>query len=226
VIAECGLVRDCYADDTYIYITVPAADAAFAVKQFTTMCRTNRIVDGQHSVDVNADQTQVVWIGYRQQLENVDISELQLQSAIVQFTNTMSDLGAMIDSQLNVSFHMTAVSRSCKFQLHQLRAVRHSLSTDATKTLVSAFISRRLDYSNSLFACVMSGLMTILQSVENVAARFILKSGKFDHIKPILCDLHWLPVRQRVDFKVATLVYKCLHGLVPLYLIDDCIPVS
>jgi hypothetical protein len=112
------------------------------------------------------------------------------------------------------------------FQLRQLRAVRHSLSTDAAKTLVSAFISSRLDYCNSLLAGVTSGLMTKLQSVQNAAARFISKSGKFDHITPILRDLHWLPVRRRVDFKVATLVYKCLHGLAPPYLIDDCILVS
>ena len=47
-----------------------------------------------------------------------------------------------------------------------------------------------------------------------------------DHITPVLRDLHWLPVRRRVDYKLALLVYKSLHGLVPPYLADDCILAS
>ena len=43
-----------------------------------------------------------------------------------------------------------------------------------------------------------------------------------EHIQPALRRLHWLPVRKRVDFKLATLVYQALHGLLPSYLSDDC----
>ena len=43
---------------------------------------------------------------------------------------------------------------------------------------------------------------------------------------PVLRDLHWLPVRQRIKFKTAVLVYKCLHGMAPPYLTSYCTPVS
>jgi len=49
---------------------------------------------------------------------------------------------------------------------------------------------------------------------------------KFDHITPVLHELHWLPVRQRIRFKLAMTVYKCLSGLAPAYLADDCVLVS
>jgi len=138
---------------------------------------------GGNRLKLNFDKTQVIWIGYQQQLGKVDISELQLlQSSAVQFTNTVSDHVVMVDSQLNIYAHVTAVSRSCVFQLRQLRAVRHSLFTDGAKTLISAFISSRLDYCNSLFTGVTSGLMKKLQSVQNATVRFISKSEKFDHI--------------------------------------------
>ena len=114
----------------------------------------------------------------------------------------------------------------CMFQLHQLWAVRHSESTDAAKSLVSAFISSRFDCCNNLLIGVTSGLMIKLQSVQNAAARFISKSRKFDHITHILRGPHWLHVRRRVEFKVAILVYKCVHGFAPPYLIDDCVLVS
>jgi len=51
-------------------------------------------------------------------------------------------------------------------------------------------------------------------------------TGRRDHITPVLRDLHWLPVRRRVDYKLALLVYKSLHGLAPPYLADDCIMAS
>jgi len=132
----------------------------------------------------------------------------------------------MVESQLNMSAHVSAVSRSCLFQLRQLRTVRHSLSMDAAKTLASAFISSRLDYCNSLLASATSGLLTKLQSVQNTTARFVTMSRKFDHITPMLRDLHWLPIRRRMTFKVATLLDKCLHGFAPPYLAEDCVLVA
>jgi len=110
----------------------------------------------------------------------------------------------------------------CIYQLRQLRPVTGSLSADAAKTLVQAFISSRLDYSNALLDGITDGLMHRLQSVQNAAARLITGTPHHDHISPILRQLHWLPVRHRVTFKIAVLVFLCLTGQAPAYLADDC----
>ena len=57
-----------------------------------------------------------------------------------------------------------------------------------------------------------------LQRVQNAAARLIFDARKKDHITPLLRDLHWLPVRRRIDYKLLSLVYKCLHDAAPEYL--------
>jgi len=49
---------------------------------------------------------------------------------------------------------------------------------------------------------------------------------KFDHITPVLRQLRWLPVRQRITSKLAMITFKCLHGLAPSYLADVCTMVS
>ena len=59
-----------------------------------------------------------------------------------------------------------------------------------------------------------------------MAARFITGARKYDHISPVLRDLHWLPLRQRIIFKIATLMHQCLNGLAPSYLATDCIAIS
>ena len=57
-----------------------------------------------------------------------------------------------------------------------------------------------------------------LQRVQNNAARVITLTKKHDHITPVLKELHWLPVRKRIEFKILLLAYKCLHGTAPSYL--------
>ncbi len=57
-----------------------------------------------------------------------------------------------------------------------------------------------------------------LQRVQSTAARIIARQGKYDHIFPVVRELHWLPVDQRIEFKVLVLAFKALHGLAPHYL--------
>ena len=64
--------------------------------------------------------------------------------------------------------------------------------------------------------------MNRMQSVQNAAACLVTGVRRSDHISPVLRQLHWPPVRQRVDFKVATLVHQSLYGISPPYLADDC----
>jgi len=62
--------------------------------------------------------------------------------------------------------------------------------------------------------------------VLNAAARLVISTGKYDHITPALRDvLHWLPVPQRTEFKIAVLVFDCVRGTGPAYFKDVCVPV-
>ena len=81
-----------------------------------------------------------------------------------------------------------------------------------------ALVSSRLDYCNSLLCGLPGILLHKLQSVQNATARLITGTRRRDHITPVLRELHWLPIRERVKFKV--------FGQAPLYLADDCCLVS
>ena len=97
-----------------------------------------------------------------------------------------------------------------------------TLTPNAVKTLIHAFITSRLDYCNSLLLGVTDQQLKRLQSVQNAVARLVTGARRSDHITPVLQSLHWLPVRQRVHYKIAMLVHKCLNGRAPQYLIDEC----
>jgi len=121
-----------------------------------------------------------------------------------------------------MSDQVIALCRAGYYQLCQLHPVARSLPEECAKTLVQAFISSRLHYCNALFYGISDSLFRHLQTIQNAAARFLTGASRRDHISPVLRSLHWLPVKQRVDYKMATLVYKSLRGQAPSYLVDDC----
>ena len=86
-----------------------------------------------------------------------------------------------------------------------------SLSDDAKKTVVQSFMSCRL--YNALLFGISGGLIQRLQSVQNAAARLVTGAPRRDHITPVLRQLHYGCLWNRIDFKLAVLVYKSLHGL-------------
>ena len=104
--------------------------------------------------------------------------------------------------------------------------IRSSLTRESTESLVHAFISSRLDYGNAVLLGIGSGLIERLQLIQNAAARLVSGTRKFDHITPVLKEMHWLPVRQRIIYKVAMLVFKCLTSRAPGYLTTDCMLVA
>ena len=88
------------------------------------------------------------------------------------------------------------------------------MSVSSTNALVHAFVTCRLDNCNSLLYRLPKHLVHRRQLAQNCAARLILCGRKHDHVTPLLRELHWLPVEQRIIFKILCLL------LCPSYISD------
>jgi len=117
---------------------------------------------------LNPTKTQVMWLGSSQLIKQVDITDISVLSSQVKVVDTARNLGV-----LTVSSRRRTVSVWLLYQLRQLRPIVRSLTTEAARTLVHAFISCRLDYCNSLLSGLPDNLIKKLQSVQNAAARLI-----------------------------------------------------
>jgi hypothetical protein len=102
----------------------------------------------------------------------------------------------------------------------QLRFVRRCVTDDSAKMLVHAFISSRVDLCNSLLFEAMMQVTRKLQAVLNSFARLIPGLRRSNHITPALRKFRWLPIEQRVTFKIAFVVVKCQHRIAPSYIAD------
>ena len=116
--------------------------------------------------------------------------------------------------------HIIKVCQACYSHLRNIRKIRHYLDEDITKMLVHAFIISRLDYCNALFFRLPQYLMHKLQKLQNKCARVITCTNNDTHIKPILKDLHWLPIHERIEFKILCHAFNVYSNTAPTYLCD------
>jgi len=86
---------------------------------------------------------------------------------------------------------------------------------------VLAFITSRLDYCNSVLAGVPQNTLEPLQRIQNAAVRLIFQLGLREHVAPGLFQLHWLPVRWRIQYKSCAVMQNSIHmAKCPTYLND------
>ena len=119
-------------------------------------------------------------------------------------------LGVTIDAHLSLSTHIRNICRSAYFHLHRIGKICRYLDAQTTLRLVHAFVLSRIDYCNATFAGLPSTLLDNMHKVINAAARLVLRVRRREHMRRHLKHLRWLPIPQRIDFKLAVHAYRCL----------------
>ncbi len=169
-------------------------------------------------LQLNQDKTEILLVGpqaLRCQVESL------LTPLSVRPCEHVRNLGVILDSDLTFQKHISNISKTAFCHLRNLSKVRCFLSRSHSEKLAHAFISSKLDYCSSLFAGLPQYSLNRLQFIQNAEARVLnSNSKKSEHITPILASLHWLPIKQRIDFKVLLIVFKCFNVLVPSYVCD------
>src|SRR6218665_2997864 len=143
----------------------------------------------------------------------------------IAFSLTVRDLSLTLDQQLTFVPHINRLCRDCYYQLRQLRVISRSLTSTATATLVHAFVTSRLDYCSTLYIGVPAVRLGCIERVIRTAARLIGGIPRTGHVSAYMLDVfHWLPLQQRIMFRIGTMVWRCIPCLAPAYLLDLCCP--
>ena len=178
-------------------------------------------------LQLNPSKTEFLWCASSRRQHQIDRSNFQVGQDVVPPATMVRNLGLYMDNDLSMSVHITKLVGTCFGLLRQIRSIKRSLPNEAMLSLITSFITSRLDYCNVAFAGLPQHSIDRLQAVLNAAAHLSCGARKFDHITPLLRDrLHWLSVPERVEYKLCLLVYKCLHNLAPRYLSDNITPLS
>lgn len=215
-----------YADDTQIYgFCQPSATTQLQVQMSACIddvsewMRANRL-------QLNTAKTEVLWCASSRKQRYIPSVAVRVGNDTVSTASSVRDLGIYIDSDVSMKTHIARTVSACFSTLRQLRSIRQSVSRSVLISLVVSLVLTRLDYGNASLAGLPRCQIDRLQSVLNAAARLIYRAPRCCHVTPLLYDLHWLRVTQRIEFKLATLVYRCLHDLAPGYLTDEIQPIA
>ena len=207
-----------YADDTQLYGSCRPGDTssladrvAICVNLVASWMRSNRLC-------LNPDKTEVLWVSTTRRQHQLPVSPMLIDGSLVHPVRTVRNLGVHLDSDLVMQSHVAKVVAQCFAALRHLRQISRLLSSETLQTLVVALVISRLDYANSVLAGLPAYLTKLLQSVLNAAARLVYGLRRYDHITDALMTLHWLRIPERIQFKLAVLVHRVLHGAAPSYL--------
>ena len=162
---------------------------------------------------LNDSKTEFSILGSKQQLSKINISHITVGGTNITPVSNVRNLGFLFDSNLSMSSHITKVCSTSFYHLHNIKRMSKYLSHNSLKILIHAFITSRLDYCNGLFYGLPLVQLAKLKRVQNAAARLVGNTNRFCHITPILKELHWLPIKFRIHFKLLLLVFKCIHCL-------------
>ena len=211
----------CYADDSQIYLSFKPYD--LLSQQDAPTALQNCIDDISSWMEhdkplLNGKKTKFLVIGTRQRLSKVHISSITMGNSAVMKSSVVRNHGSYIDDKLTMNSHINKVCNASFYYLHNIRQIRKHQSHDSSETLIHAFVFNRLDYGNNLLYGLRQVQIDKIQRVQNAAARLIFEQPKFCHVTPVLSQLHWLPIKNGIEFKMLLMTFKAIHGMAPDYI--------
>ena len=206
-----------YADDTQFYIPVKSIQET--ERKIDAIMKDIKNWMVKKKLKMNEDKTECMLFGTKNSLKKYEhFNQIKISTTTIEITKKVKDLGVYIDNELKMDDQIKNTVKICNYHIRNIAFIRKYLDRNALKTLISNHILSRLDYCNTLYYAISKSRLKKLQRVQNRAARLITKIKQRERITPALIELHWLPVKARIEYKIILLTYKTLKHNEPKYL--------
>ena len=167
---------------------------------------------------LNKDKTELLYL-FSKYNPQQSLPPLRFGTDIIKPSPHARNIGAIFDTTMSMLPHVNNVCKSAFYHLRTISRIRKYLSTQITEILMHAFVTSTLDHSNSLLYNVPIKVIKSFSRCRIQLSDWLQGLGSH-HITPILLDLHWLPVSERIKFKILLLTFKALHQESPTYIQD------
>ena len=223
VICQSGHSYHFFADDSQLHNSSAPSDFPVLVHSLKECIKDVAEWMCDSMLKMNHDKTELIAIGTKPKISQITISltPVSISGHNIPFSQSLRNLGVFIDETLSMDVHIKYLCRILFCQLRRLGKSRPFLSTDAANKLAVPFVLTRSDYCNSLLAGLPGNKLNKLQRIQNHAARIVLRKPRHVSATSLLRTLHWLPVKARIQYKIACLCFQCLsYNTMPPYLSD------
>ena len=171
------------------------------------------------ALNPNKSEATVIGTGAKLRVDS-KLDAVALGDVHVPVAECVKSLGVSIDCTLSFNQHVNNICKASYFHISALRHIRKCLDDETARTVTSSMVGARLDYCNALLYGTSSTNINKLQRAQNSLARVVTGALRYDHITPVLADLHWLKIQDRITFKIALVTFKAVTTNKPTYLAD------
>ena len=217
IIRKHGIPFHLYADDSQKYAVFNLQNYENTVMNMELLVSDIRAWYEKSMLKCNDSKTEMMILSSKYSpIER--LIPIKVGDHLISSVTKLRNLGVIMDQHLTMSNHISNVVKIAFLKIREISYYRKFLTPSATKTLIHAYVTSRLDYCNGLLYGLPKDSINRLQSVLNTAARLVTLTRKYDSITPVLKELHWLPIQFRIKYKVILQVFKSLNGMAPQYL--------
>jgi hypothetical protein len=210
-----------YADDTQLYVSfnpkIPGA-AQNALRQLENGILELQTWMNSNKLKLNSDKTEFFIAGSNHGLKHLPPLTLQVGQHVINPSATVRNLGVFFDNQMSMTRQVNSIISSVNLQLRNIKRIQRFLNQTTKHQVVRALILSRMDYCNSLLYGIQYKDLRRLQSLQHKAAKLIFNAPRRSSPRPLMHTLHWLPIANRITYKICLLVFKCLNKCAPSYL--------
>jgi len=175
-------------------------------------------------LQLNTAKTEILWCATNRRQHLIPQTPTRIGDDYITPAASVRDPGIYIDSDVSMKSHVSRTVSTCFAGLRQIRSIRHCVPRQALVSLVVSLVLSRVDYGNATLAGVpaIRHQQTAIRVECRCSSHVLVAEVRLcDRVTLLLQELHWLKVEQRIEYKLAVLVYRCLHGVAPPYLAND-----
>ena len=196
-----------YAHNTQLYISISTNNDVELTNSITKIEECLSDIDKWMSINrlkLNKDKTELLYL-FSKYNPQQSLPSLRFGTDIIKPSPHARNIGAIFDTTMSMLPHVNNVRKCAFYHLRTISHIRKYLTMQTTEILIHAFVTSKLDHCNSLLYNVPKNVIKKLQLLQNAATRLITRFRKCDHFTSILFDLYWLPVSERIQFKILLL---------------------
>jgi len=216
-----GIQQQQYADDTQLYVALSPNSMVTHVSALESCLESLQAWFCANSMTLNPDKSNAILFATTQRAQSLPNQvSVNISGVTIPLSSHVKILGVVLDPRITLSEHTKAVSKSCFYHIRALKHIRDSLDSSMIRTIAAALVTSRLDYANSVLYGIPSKYISRLQRTQNTLARVVGGSHTPNRTSNLatLSQLHWLPIHDRIKFKIATMTHKAIYTCNPPYL--------
>jgi len=223
LLRQYGISYHLYADDTQLYLAFdPSASDSYktCINSLEKCVETVKSWMTRSKLKLNGEKTEIVVIAspYFQNL--IDSSVFKIDDTAVVPVVAARNIGIIFDNTMSMSNQISSICKSVHFHLRNISKIRKQITYDACEKLIHALITSRIDCGNACLYDIAEYQLNRLQMLIHIAARILVRCDYNTSITSVLKNLHWLPVVERIKYKILLLTFKSQNGLAPCYLAE------